>query len=492
LRKELKYFFMNPCQKFKLRKRKPFKLTIQICKIAFVTIQLVIFGQHNQNRVAFMDDNISVFRNNLMNNESRLYTKDEVYSKINFLRQQYVKLKNSSVGIYGYLQEQPTTDCPDAHPSLASFDSDKLIGSNYMTPPIYMCVDQYMVTHLDKNETFQYDPKSRKKLINLDLKFGVRTVWMKNPGSLYDTDCYNVYIQVKLNNQDHAGIIEESISSQFALSPCRETQPKKIFFIVFLFLDAFIIVTCCMSIVLCTRSVWRAQRLRRKQHERRLSWWSKLEFVNGWYLLIIISDILTILGSIIKMALQLQWHGTVNYDACSLFLGVGCLCVWVGVLRYVGYFHQYNILVLTLKKAMPHVLRFMVCASLLYLGYMFCGWVVLGPYHHKFRTPVVASEALFSLINGDDMYMTFEEMAKTINNIMSPDKTIIYLYTFISLFIYVVLSLFIAVIMETYETIQEWQIDGSPPQSEMQKFISEGADNDVEFNFNSDQYCCCC
>uniref|UniRef100_H2YV81 Mucolipin extracytosolic domain-containing protein n=1 Tax=Ciona savignyi TaxID=51511 RepID=H2YV81_CIOSA len=163
LRKELKYFFMNPCQKFKLRKRKPFKLTIQICKIAFVTIQLVIFGQHNQNRVAFMDDNISVFRNNLMNNESRLYTKDEVYSKINFLRQQYVKLKNSSVGIYGYLQEQPTTDCPDAHPSLASFDSDKLIGSNYMTPPIYMCVDQYMVTHLDKNETFQYDPKSRKK-----------------------------------------------------------------------------------------------------------------------------------------------------------------------------------------------------------------------------------------------------------------------------------------------------------------------------------------
>uniref|UniRef100_H2YV77 Polycystin cation channel PKD1/PKD2 domain-containing protein n=1 Tax=Ciona savignyi TaxID=51511 RepID=H2YV77_CIOSA len=139
---------------------------------------------------------------------------------------------------------------------------------------------------------------------------------------------------------------------------------------------------------------------------------------------------------------------------------------------------------------MPHVLRFMVCASLLYLGYMFCGWVVLGPYHHKFRTPVVASEALFSLINGDDMYMTFEEMAKTSK--LAWIFSQIYLYTFISLFIYVVLSLFIAVIMETYETIQEWQIDGSPPQSEMQKFISEGADNDVEFNFNSDQYCCCC
>ena len=29
-----------------------------------------------------------------------------------------------------------------------------------------------------------------------------------------------------------------------------------------------------------------------------------------------------------------------------------------------------------------------------------------------FGSPIVTSEALFSLINGDDMYMTYEEMSK--------------------------------------------------------------------------------
>ena len=46
---------------------------------------------------------------------------------------------------------------------------------------------------------------------------------------------------------------------------------------------------------------------------------------------------------------------------------------------------RFQILVLTLKRSLPYVLKFMVCASILYLGFLFCGWVVLGPYHHKFR-----------------------------------------------------------------------------------------------------------
>ena len=40
--KELRYFFMNPCQKYKAKKRKPFKLAIQIFKIALVTMQVQI------------------------------------------------------------------------------------------------------------------------------------------------------------------------------------------------------------------------------------------------------------------------------------------------------------------------------------------------------------------------------------------------------------------------------------------------------------------
>ncbi|XP_075584657.1 LOW QUALITY PROTEIN: mucolipin-3-like [Dermatophagoides farinae] len=94
-------------------------------------------------------------------------------------------------------------------------------------------------------------------------------------------------------------------------------------------------------------------------------------------------------------------------NSCSLFLGICNLLVWFPLLRYFAYFQSYNILLLTLKKSFPNVLRFCLCAFLVYGGFCFCGWVVLGPHHLKFRTLSSTLECLFSLINGDDMFATF-------------------------------------------------------------------------------------
>lgn len=40
LRRRLKYFFMSPCDKFRAKGRKPFKLMLQVVKILVVTIQV--------------------------------------------------------------------------------------------------------------------------------------------------------------------------------------------------------------------------------------------------------------------------------------------------------------------------------------------------------------------------------------------------------------------------------------------------------------------
>ena len=37
------------------------------------------------------------------------------------------------------------------------------------------------------------------------------------------------------------------------------------------------------------------------------------------------------------------------WDFCSIFLGTGNLLVWIGMLRYLGFFAKYNALILTLK-----------------------------------------------------------------------------------------------------------------------------------------------
>ena len=70
----------------------------------------------------------------------------------------------------------------------------------------------------------------------------------------------------------------------------------------------------------------------------------------------------------------------------------------------------------------------------------------------QFRDLWTVSECMFSLINGDDMFMTFAEMSQKSYAVWIFSK--IYLYTFISLFIYVVLSLFIGIISDTYERIK--------------------------------------
>ena len=75
----------------------------------------------------------------------------------------------------------------------------------------------------------------------------------------------------------------------------------------------------------------------------------------------------------------------------------------------------------------------------------------------QFRTLNVAIECMFSLINGDDMYATFDEMSDKSTVVWIYSR--IYLYSFISLFIYAILSLFIALIMDTYETVKV-----SPPE----------------------------
>lgn len=45
----------------------------------------------------------------------------------------------------------------------------------------------------------------------------------------------------------------------------------------------------------------------------------------------------------------------------------------------------FQILLVTLKAASPSMVRFGVCVSLLFAGFMFCGWIVFGPFHPKVR-----------------------------------------------------------------------------------------------------------
>ncbi|VDK52746.1 unnamed protein product, partial [Gongylonema pulchrum] len=173
------------------------------------------------------------------------------------------------------------------------------------------------------------------------------------------------------------------------------------------------------------------------------------------------------------------------FTTSGVLLGTGALLVYGGVLRYFGFFSKYNILILTLKKSLPNILRFMSCTAVLYAGFLIAGWVIIGPYSLKFRTLGQSSEALFSLLNGDDMFATFFTINET-NTIVRIFGTI-YIYLFVSLFIYVVLSLFIAIIMDAYEVIRDRYRSQEIEEPSLLQFLAAGQHpdptNDAEARF---------
>ncbi|TNN83715.1 Mucolipin-1 [Liparis tanakae] len=303
-----------------------------------------------------------------------------------------------------------------------------------------------------------------------------------------------------LDNKAHSGKVKIRLENQATIKECKDPSVSghadnyaRVAF------DVAVALVCTLSLLLCGRSILRGISLQREYVQffrdtlgRKVCCADRMEFINGWYILLIISDIFTITGSIIKIGIESK--NMSSYDVCGILLGTSTLLVWVGVIRYLTFFQKYNILIVTLRAAFPNVIRFCCCVAVIYLGYCFCGWIVLGPYHVKFRSLSMVSECLFSLINGDDMFVTFAEMQESSTLVWLFSQ--VYLYTFISLFIYMVLSLFIALITGAYETIKH-QTQEAIHITDLHAFIAECTDAPTSGKFRVLEtspcsfFCCC-
>uniref|UniRef100_A0A9J8CE21 Mucolipin TRP cation channel 1b n=1 Tax=Cyprinus carpio carpio TaxID=630221 RepID=A0A9J8CE21_CYPCA len=479
LRRKLKYFFMSPCDKYHAKGRKPYKLALQLLKIIIVTVQLVLFGLSNQMVVAFKEENTDSFRHLFLRDyvdDSAeplcIHTQRDVYDHIEYAIEQYLALPQKSVGRYAYVRGSALNDsalylCQRYYrkgtidPVNDTFDIDPhvvtdCIGVNPPPDPSNPPQDHY------KNITLNF-----QKLINVTIQFQLKAINIQTIINNEIPDCYTFSITILFDNKAHSGKVKLSLLNKASIKECSHTNVSG---------HGEMTDTDSYARVSLGRSV---------------SWGDRLEFINGWYLLLIISDVLTIIASFIKIAIETK--NLSSYDVCSILMGTSTLLVWVGVLRYFSFFQKYNILIVTLRAAFPSVIRFCSCAAAIYLGYCFCGWIVLGPYHAKFRSLSTVSECLFSLINGDDMFATFSELEQSGTLVWVFSQ--VYLYTFISLFIYMVLSLFIALITGAYDTITQ-QTQDVPQVCELHRFIAECTDTPTSGNFHSpDQSTCslfCC
>ncbi|RTG81979.1 mucolipin 3 [Schistosoma bovis] len=210
-------------------------------------------------------------------------------------------------------------------------------------------------------------------------------------------------------------------------------------------IDSFTLILSIISCILCIRSIIQGFYMWIETVGFFKNWFGIQlngvfwEFVRPWILFIIVNDLVIITTSI--YALSTLNHIQVKYEPLTYLMGIGALLVWIGILYYVGFSYDNSLLIRTISRSIPGLLRFCVCALILFFAFSLCGWVVLGPYNLKFRTFMSTVECLYSLINGDDMFVTF-----TIINQNAPFG----IYLFSRLFLYLFITLFIYDMQNTH------------------------------------------
>ncbi|XP_034386126.1 mucolipin-2 isoform X1 [Cyclopterus lumpus] len=516
LRDDLKYYFMSPCEKYRARRHIPWKLVVQILKIVMITTQLILFGLSNQLVVSYKEENMMALKNLFLKDYSgvdeddysvAVYTQQRVYDSLFYVLDQYSQLGRLSVGPLSYGEDEhgdvlPLIICKQYYKRSSVEPSNEAYDIDAQLETVCMSHDPKTANQW-KTQNSSFFDLDFYRLVDMKITFQLNGINLQTVRSRELPDCYSFYITITFDNQCHSGKVKIFLDIDAQSCPCQDwkisgtAQKNTHYLLVF---DSFVIAVCLTSAVLCSRSIVLAvrllQRFSRFFHEnysRKVGEDDQNEFLNGWYVLVIVSDLLAIIGSILKM--EIQAKSLTNYDVCSIFLGTSTLLVWVGVIRYLGYFQKYNVLILTMKAAFPKVLRFCCCAGMIYLGYTFCGWIVLGPYHEKFEGLSRVAECLFSLLNGDDMFTTFAQLKDKNTLVWLFSRA--YLYSFISLFVYMVLSLFIALITDAYETIKRFQRDGFP-LTDLQKFLREQKDfpvaeesSQTDVHIRYSVLCCC-
>uniref|UniRef100_A0A7E4VEN4 PKD_channel domain-containing protein n=1 Tax=Panagrellus redivivus TaxID=6233 RepID=A0A7E4VEN4_PANRE len=530
LRRHLQFFFLDPKKKFRIRRQFPFKLAFQILKIIFLTVQLILFAELRVSHVDFLDETVTVMRHKFLkewdderdavvyppeSGSYAVFSSDGLIEHFSFMVTAYYNIENESFASFSY---------DTAQPKPLSDDGNILAHEFSHVPPLKLCIDRIADVSI-QNDTYIFDISEIKECFSLDFNatevkaiqkdpmiireflkarnvtfkqedaliiskatvtFNLRTIHFSPASTDQKPECYLIAIEIVFDNSRHSGQVFVKLNTVISyVNLCNgrvlEGGVVSNMSIIISGLDIFVLILCVASLILCSRALFKAYLLERETERYftrilgiPIEWADRMYFLNLWYVMIVVNDIFIIFGTIAKISIEFRDFDSDLFTITSLLLGGGALMVYLGLFRYLGFFNKYNILILTMKKALPNIMRFMVCAIILYCGFLLTGWVIIGPYSIKFRTLSQSSEALFSLLNGDDMFATFYTINDSNTTINIFGK--VYIYTFVCLFIYIVLSLFIAIIMDAYEAVKEYANEGLKVEhSALREFLASSA-----------------
>ena len=161
--------------------------------------------------------------------------------------------------------------------------------------------------------------------------------------------------------------------------------------------------------------------------------------LNNWDILIIISNICQVIGSILGLLENDNMNGSMD-----ILIGFGVMLCYIGLGKYLDFNTKYALFYQTLKHSISNIIPFFIGIMPIFIGFTFLG-LCLFWNSERFTNITDVMKALFAIVNGDSIYDIIVDITDKSNFFGQ-----IYGYLFTILFIIVVMNVFIAIIQEAY------------------------------------------
>jgi hypothetical protein len=142
-------------------------------------------------------------------------------------------------------------------------------------------------------------------------------------------------------------------------------------------------------------------------------------------------------------------------------------------------------LVATISRAFPQMLRFLISAIVLFLGFALCGSLFFGHYapyvscyflflnNSQFDEVIDSITTLFAMMNGDQIRVTFNMLFgySLFLSILSR----LYIYIFATIFCFIVLNFFVGIVGNAFDINKEKMAkldDDSDERTDVEKIVS--------------------
>ena len=482
LRNDLKNFFMDPFEKYQLRGRLPWKLMWHIFKIVFLTTALLFFGQDKFK----LRSVLNAYQYNLgclliKNYEAKIneegvttlptiQKEDDLADYVVFSLVNYFNLTQTSIGIYGFNVDPKTNKTLLPEMCISKYEKADIDVSQWKFDIIETInTSCYKMNCSEggpaqcREKVLEVLPDSYDGFVSLNITMVIRSIFLSVKAK---PSCVELYATSFMENTAMSGGVISSFQLISKPQKCNKSSHHKSQSSMHLHeskgqiaIGGLVVTACCITSFLIWKRIVKTYGLFKQtrdfysvHYNRSLMWAEMICFVHCWDIYAILTDIITFLSMVFKMVQDLDAAAETHLDITAVLLGSAVAMNYVLGLRFLSFDKGCYILVLTISVAFPNILRFLVCIIIIYMGFVFCGWVVFAPYTWKFNSIAQTTQTLFALINGDEILDTYAQIND--ENFLLRLFSRAYFYILIMLFTYVVLSVMISLISDAMVVAQ--------------------------------------